>query len=179
MRTCGVAGHQLVGDGDGQGHQFRGLVDGEAEHHALVARALGFVALRAGIHADGDVRGLLLERDQDAGRVAVEAVLDFGVAGVVDGLADDIGDFDIALGGDLAGDDGQAARQQGLDGDAAFDVLAQQFVEDGVADLVGELVGVALGDGLGGKQFDVGHGVVASFSRVVKDSEQRRGYQEV
>ena len=84
----------------------------------------GLSPLAPCVDADGDVRGLLLEGDQDAGGVAVEAVLGLGVADLVDGLADDVADLDVALGGDFAGDHGQAARQQGLDGDAAAGVLA-------------------------------------------------------
>jgi len=153
-----IAGHQRVSDSDGQRHQLRGFIDGEPEHHALIARALGLVAFRARVHADGNIGGLLLERDQNAGGVAVKAVIGFGVADFVDGFADHIGDFDIPLRRDFAGDHGKAACQQGFDRDPAFDILAQQLIENSVADLVGQLVRVAFGDRLGRKQFNFGHG---------------------
>ena len=59
----GIAGGQRVSDGDGQGHQLRRFADGEPEHHALVACALGFVAFGASIDADRNIGGLLLQGD--------------------------------------------------------------------------------------------------------------------
>ena len=70
---------------------------------------------------------------------------------LVDRLAHELGDVDVGVGGDLAGDDDQAGGDQRLAGHAAVRVLGEDGVEDGVGDLVGHLVGVALGDRLGGE----------------------------
>ncbi len=68
---------------DRQRHQVGGLVAGVAEHHALVAGALQVEAVLAGlaradllarVDALGDVGALLVDRDDDAAGVAVEAV---------------------------------------------------------------------------------------------------------
>src|SRR5438046_112937 len=85
----GQAAGQLVGQRDGQGHQFGCFVAGEADHHTLVARAERLhvgVAHFAGlmfqrlVYALGDVFRLLLDRDDHAAGVGVEAVLGPGVA---------------------------------------------------------------------------------------------------
>ena len=68
-----------AGDGvrvlDGRRHELRRLVAGVAEHHALVAGA-------ARVDALADVGRLLVDRDQHAAGVAVEAHLAVGVADV-------------------------------------------------------------------------------------------------
>ena len=51
----------------GRGHQLGVLVAGVAEHHALVAGA-------AGVHAHGDVAGLLVDAGDHGAGVGVEAV---------------------------------------------------------------------------------------------------------
>ena len=146
---------ELVREHDRERHQLVGLVARVAEHHPLVARAhpvdrVGVAVLRLVRRVDAlrDVRGLVVDRDHHAARLGVEAVLRAGVADLGDGLADDRADVDVGLGRDLAGDDDEAGRDQGLAGDAPVLVVAEDGVEDGVRDLVGDLVGVSLGDGL-------------------------------
>ena len=149
-----------VGQVDRQRHQLGGVGAGEAEHEALVAGALTVqrVAgaldplLEGVVDALGDVRGLPADRDLHATGLAVEALLGVVVADLEHHAADDVHHLGVALGGDLAGDVHLAGGEQGLDGDAGPGVLAQEVVEDGVADLVGHLVGVSLGDGLRGEQ---------------------------
>ena len=50
--------------------------------------------------------------------------------------------------GNFSGDHCEAACQQGFHGDAAFDILRQQGIENGIADLIGQLIGMALRNGL-------------------------------
>ena len=47
LAHLGQAAGQLVRQRDGQWHQLRGLIAGIAEHHALIARAVGRLALPA------------------------------------------------------------------------------------------------------------------------------------
>ena len=150
---------QPVGQVDRQRHQLGGVVAGVAEHQALVAGALlvervdatGAV-LVGRVDALGDVGGLRADRDLDAAGRAVEALGGGVVADAEHGVAHDLGDLDVGLGGHLAGDVHEAGRDHRLDGDPAARVLGEHGVEDRVGDLVADLVRVPLGDGLGREQ---------------------------
>ena len=147
-------GH-AVGQPDRQRHQRVGLVAGVAEHHPLVAGALRVEQVLAalarphllrGVDALADVGALLVEGDDDAAGVAVEAEALPVVADGLDRLPGDRRDVDVLAGRHLARDDAQAGGQEGLAGHPAARVGGQDGVEDRVGDLVGDLVGMALGD---------------------------------
>ena len=104
--------HELVREHDRQRHQLVGLGAGVAEHQPLVAGAARVDALR-------DVGRLLVDRRQHGAGLGVEAELRARVADVLDRLADDLRKVDVAGRGDLAGDDGEAGRDQRFAGDAA------------------------------------------------------------
>ncbi len=149
---------ELVRERDRERHQLLGLAACVPEHHPLVARAqpverivvAGVVLHLVGdVDALGDVRRLLVDRDDDGARVRVEAEVGARVADLGDLLADELRDVDVRLGGDLAGDDHEARRDERLAGDAAVGIVLQDGVEDRVGDLVGDLVGVPLGHRLG------------------------------
>ena len=155
----GQAHRQLVGQGQGQGHQLGGLIAGIAEHHALVAGAvvqtvvlLALFHLQALVHAHGDVGGLLVDGGDDGAGVAVKAELGPVIADVPHHLAGDLGDVHIAGGGDLAHHMDQAGGHRGLAGHPGLGVLGQDGVQHRVRDLVADLVGMPLGNGLGSKQ---------------------------
>ena len=140
----------------GSGISSARLVDRVAEHHALVAGsdaielvALAVLPLERRVHALGDVARLLVERDHDPAGVGVEAELAARVADQADPLAHEAGDVEVRVGGDLAGDDDEAGRDERLAGHAAERIFAQDGVEHDVGDLVRDLVGVTLGHGLG------------------------------
>ena len=67
---------------------------------------------------------------------------------LVDRLAGDLGDLDVRVGRDLAGDDAEARGEHGLARHSGVGVFGQDRVEHRIGDLVGHLVGVALGDAL-------------------------------
>ena len=147
-----------MGEHDRQRHQLVGLVRGVAEHHPLVARSL--TVQRVGVtvlllvrvvDALRDVGRLLVDCDDDAARLGVEAELRARVADLPDPASDELRDVDIRLGGDLAGDDDEPGRDQRLAGDAPLGIGGENGVEHGVGDLVGHLVRMALGDRLGGE----------------------------
>ena len=157
---------QPVGQPDRQRHEVFGLVAGVAEHHPLVAGALGAdLVLAAGALAHlvgggdalADVGRLLVDGGDDPARVAVEAVRLPVVADGAHRLADDLGDVDVGPGGDLARHHDQAGGEQRLARHPSGGVLGQDGVEDGVGDLVGHLVGMAFGDRLRGERV-VPHG---------------------
>ena len=61
-------------------------------------------------------------------------------------------EIDVAAGGDLAGDDRQAGRDERLAGDAADGILREDGVENRIGDLVGDLVGMPFGHRLRGEE---------------------------
>ena len=154
----GQALGQLVGQRNGQRHELRRLVAGEAEHHALIARAVveravaGLLALERLVDAEGNVRALLVDVRDDGAGLAVKAVFCAVVADLAHGLAHDLRDVDVAVGRDLAHDVHDAGRDRAFAGDAAVRVLRQNGVEDRVGDLVADLVGMSLRDGFGCKE---------------------------
>ena len=158
LAHIGQALGHLVGDGDSQRHQFRRLVAGVAEHHALVAGAVVQLALALGlglvapVHAQRDVAGLLVDVGDDGAGVAVKAVLGAVVADVQHHLTGDLGDIHIAVGGDLTHDVDQAGGGAGLAGHAAIGVLLKDRVQHRVGDLVADLIGMPLGNGFRSKQ---------------------------
>ena len=116
---------------DRQRHQLGRLVGGVAEHHPLVAGAdlvdrvaVAVLHLERLVDALRDVGRLLVERDDDAAGVGVEAVLGARVADLGHRLADEPRDVDVRRRRDLAGDDDEARRDQRLAGDAAVRVVA-------------------------------------------------------
>ena len=145
-----------VGQHDRQRHPLPGFVGGVAEHHALVAGAL--LLLRAAVHAHGDVGRLPVDRGQHRAGPAVEAVTSVGVPDGLDRLADEVGDVHVGVGGDLAGHDRHAGRDQRFARHPARRIVGEDRVEHGVGDLVGDLVGMAFGDGLGGEDVTLGTG---------------------
>ena len=165
----GQALGQLVGQRDGQRHQLRRLVAGEAEHHALVARAVveravaGLLALERLVHAEGDVRALLVDVRDDGAGLAVKTVLRTVVADLAHGLAHDLRDVHVAVGRDLAHDVHDAGRDRALAGDAAVRVLRQNGVEDRVGHLVADLIGMSLCNGFGCKEM-MSHWLNSSLS---------------
>ncbi len=157
LADLGQALGEPVREPDRHGHVGRRLVAGIAEHESLVAGALEIVvvllASLAGFerveHAAGDVVGLLADGYRDAAPGAVEAVGRRVVSDAQDGLADDLRDLDVGVGGNLAGDVDQPRGGQRLHCNPGLGVFVQQGVEDRIADLVTDLVGVALRHRLG------------------------------
>ena len=147
-----------MGERDRQRHQLWRLAAGEAEHHALVARAQ--LERRGGVVADlercvdtlGDVGRLFLDRHERPAGQVVEAVVGFRVADVADGLPDDGLEVDVCRRRDLAEDHHQTCRRRGLAGNAGFRILLDDRVKDRVRDLIAHLVRMALGDRLGREQ---------------------------
>ena len=136
---------QLMRQLDRHRHQLGRLVTGEAEHHALVAGATGVDTL-------GDIRRLPVDRDDDAHRVGVEAETGMVIAGLFDGVPDDVAHLDVCIGRDLADDEGEPRGDRRLAGHPAERVFRHDGVEDRVGNLVRDLVGVAFGDRLGGEE---------------------------
>ncbi|MPN31501.1 hypothetical protein SDC9_178975 [bioreactor metagenome] len=149
---------QLLGEGQGQGHQLRRLVAGVAEHHTLIARAVGelavagLLALQGLVHAQRDVGGLFVDRSDDSAGIAVEPIFAPVIADLPDHLPGYFGNVHVAGGGDLAHHVDQSGAGRGLAGHAALGVPLHNRVQHRVGNLIADLVRVALGHGLRGKK---------------------------
>ena len=162
LADLGQAPGQPVRQRDRQGHEFRGIRAGVAEHQALVAGALagdlildgvgGRARLMGGVDALRDLGRLLADRDRDAARDAVEALVRGVVADLHDLLADELRDLHVPGGLDLAGDVYQSGGDHGLHRDPGVRVLLQHRVQDRVRDRVTDLVRMPLGHGFAGEQ---------------------------
>src|SRR3712207_6128826 len=99
-----------MGARDRKRHQLRGLVAGEADHHALVASPDAVISINQlpGADLDGmldaaqDLRALVLDCDDDAACRRVEAVQRVRVPNASNGLAHDSWDVDVGRSRDLA-----------------------------------------------------------------------------
>ena len=156
LAHLGEALREAVGQVDRQRHELSGVVAGVTEHQTLVAGALLVLGVRAtgavlegGVHALRDVGALLADGDLDATGCAVEPLGGAVVADPQDGLADNLGDFDIRLGRDLTSDVDEAGGHHRLHSDTTARVLLEHGVQDRVRDLVTDLVGVTFGDRFG------------------------------
>ena len=150
-----------MGERDGQRHELGRLVDGEAEHHPLVARAElvridALAGLERVVDALRDLGRLRLDGRDDAAGLVVESRGGIGVADVPDDITDEPLEIYVAVRRDLAEHEDGAGGRGRLARDARIRVLAQELVEDRVGHLVAELVGVALGDGLAREEHPVG-----------------------
>ena len=160
LANFGEAAPEAVGEHDGRGHQLGRFVAGIAEHEALVAGALlcslfAFGFLR--INALRDVLALLGDGFGDDDFVGVENIVVVDVADFPNGLTHDFFEIEFGVGGDFTGEHDHVAFDQCLAGHAAFFVLAEAGVEDGVGNGVANFVGVAFADRLGGKNVVRGH----------------------
>ena len=124
LADLGQPARHPVGEGDRQRHQLGRLAAGEAEHHPLVAgaeleRRRGVVAdLERRVDALRDVGRLVLDRDERAAGLVVEAVVGARVADVADRVADDRLEVDVGVGRDLAEDEHEPGRGRRLARDA-------------------------------------------------------------
>ena len=160
LADLGQFAAETVGEHDRCGHQLRCLVAGVAEHEALVAGALLgglFTSGFLGVNALRDVLALLGDRFGDDHFVGVENVVVVDVADFPDGLTHDLFEIEFGVGRDFTGQHYHVAFDQRFAGHAAFFVLAQAGVEDGVGNGVANFVGVAFADRLGGKNVVRGH----------------------
>ena len=125
-------------------HQIVVFIAGVTEHHALIARA-------AGVYAQGNVTGLLVNAGDHCAGIAVEAVESVVVSDRLHRAAHYALKIHVGFGGDFSGDHDQARGGQSFAGDAAHIVLGQAGIENGIGNLVGNLIGMAFGYRFGRK----------------------------
>ena len=144
---------------DRQRHELRGLVGGITKHHALVTGTgcllhghLTLAGLQGRVHTLSNIRGLLIQRNQDAAGCIIKTVLGTGVADILHGIADNLGNIHITAGGNLAHHVHLTRGHQCLTGYAALRVLSNDGIKDGIGNLVSHFVGMSFGNGLGSEQ---------------------------
>jgi len=139
LADFGQTTSQFVGQRDWRGHQLGRLVRRIAEHHALVACS-------PGVHSPLAMSpDCLLIVEITAQVFGVESVDSVVVADGRDDTTDQRLEVDIRARSNLAGNDDEARRSEGLAGHAAVGVLFKAGIEDGVGNLVGDFVGMAFG----------------------------------
>jgi len=148
------AGTKGGGQVVGQRHQGLGLVSGVTEHNTLVTGS--DVLQLVGIDGLGDIRGLLLNGNDDVASAVVQTLGDVIVTDVLQGLTDDLLVVDSGGGGDLTEDHNHTSLGAGLASNTGGGVLTDAGIKDSIRDLVTDLVRVTLVDGLGGKKESLG-----------------------
>ena len=131
-------------------HHLARLVAGVAEHDALVTGPL--LLLGFALDALVDVRGLFVDRRENAARIAVELVFALRVADALDHAPGHALHVDIGLRTHFARNDHESRGAERLAGDFRIGVVAQEFVENGVGNLIRDLIGVPFGHRLRCKQ---------------------------
>lgn len=94
---------ELVGKDDSQGEELRGLVGSITEHDTLVTSTELLEGLII-VKTLGDIRGLLLNGDQDVAGLVVETLLGRIIADILDGTTDDLLVVKLGLGSDFTED---------------------------------------------------------------------------
>lgn len=142
---------QLVREQESQGEQLRGLIGSIAEHDTLVTSTELLKSLLV-VKTLGDIRGLLLNGNEQVKGLVVKALGGVIVADALNGVTDDLLVVELGLGGDLTEDHDHTGLGGSLASNLGEGVLSQAGVEDGIRDLIGDLVGVTLTNGLGGEK---------------------------
>ena len=171
---------QLVGEGDGGGHELLGLAAGITEHHALVAGTdqvvlilAAFAVFHGAVNAHGDVGALTVQSGQHSAGLVVKALAGTVVTDLLDGFADDLFHRDVGGGGHFAHDHDHAGGGAGLTGHAGHGVLGQNSVQNAVGYLVAQFVGMAFGNAFRSEQSLVSHLCLPLFLYFLLFSEKK------
>ena len=128
---------------DRRRHEFRRFAAGVAEHHALIAGALVFVARR--VDSLRDVGRLAVDQAFDRRRAPMKVLL--LVADLADRVArhlDQLFAGDCGGTADFSGEHHAIGRDQRLDTAASFRLGRQKSVDDRVGNAVANFVGMPL-----------------------------------
>ncbi|PTD12828.1 hypothetical protein FCULG_00003046 [Fusarium culmorum] len=97
----------------------------------------------------GDIRGLLLDGNEQVAGLVVKTLGRVIVTDVLDGVTDNLLVVELGLGGDLTEDHDHTSLGSSLASNLGEGVLAKAGIEDGVGNLIGNLIRVTLTNGLG------------------------------
>lgn len=146
--SSGHGSVELVGEEESKGEELRGLVGGITEHDTLVTGTELLKSLLV-VETLGNVRGLLLDGDEQVAGLIVKTLGGVIVTDVLDGVTDDLLVVELGLGADLTKDHDHTGLGGSLTSNLGEGVLTKAGIEDGVGNLISNLVGVTLTNGLG------------------------------
>ena len=138
---------------DRRGHQRLGLAAGEAEHDALVARALVLLFRGVGIDAGSDVGGLLVHIELELCEVPVEPLLLVSdlAHGAPRRLLDPLPRHALRP-AHFARHDDAVGRDQCFDRDPRQRIVGEIEIDHGVGNPVAHFVGMAFRHQLAGEE---------------------------
>lgn len=139
---------ELVGEHESEGEELGGFVGGITEHDTLVTGTKLLESLLV-VETLSDIRGLLLNGNEQVQGLVVEALGGVIVTNVLDGVTDNLLVVKLGLGGDFTENHDHAGLSGSLTSNLGEGVLSQAGVEDGIGNLIGNLIGVTLTDGFG------------------------------
>ena len=142
-------------------HVLLSFVGCKTKHHTLVTCTDGIQCiiihgvlffLQCGIYAKRDILGLLIQCHDHTAGIAVKAIFCTVIADLTDGLAHDLLNVHISIGGDLAHNHNQTGGGAGLARYTAHRVFFHQRIQDCIGDCIAHFVRMSLSNGLGSKQ---------------------------
>ncbi len=119
-------------------HHTLGLISGITKHDTLVTSTNIFQLL--GIDGLGDIRGLLLDSDDDVAGSVVQTLGNIVVTDFLQGLTDDLLVVDGSRGSDLTEDHNHASLGAGLASNTGGRILTDAGIKDSIRDLVTDLI---------------------------------------
>ena len=130
--NLGQPSRQLMGKGDGIRHKLRRFVGGIAEHHSLVAGAdrvqlvlchRVLPRLQRLIDAHGNIRRLLVDRDDHAAGITVKAIFCPVITNLSDGLSHYLLNIHISMSSNLTHNHNKSGGTASLAGNSAHRIL--------------------------------------------------------
>ena len=142
-------------------HVLLGLIGCETEHHTLVTCTDGIQCvivhgvlffLQCGIHTQCNILGLLIQRYDHAAGIAVKSIFRAVITNFTYGLAHDLLNVNIRVGGNLTHDHNQAGGGAGLTCNTAHRVFFHQRIQNCIRNCIAHFIRMSLGNRLGSKQ---------------------------
>ena len=149
----GEAVTELGGQNVRQRHEFRSFIRGVAKHVTLVTRTDVFIGLGAHtVHTLTNVRGLVVQLDEHAALVTVQAGFIRDETDVAAHLAHDGFVVNLGLGRDFTENHHHVGLRRGLARNLGIRILREARIQDAVGDLIRELIRVTLVHGFGSEK---------------------------
>jgi len=147
---------ELGGQDVGQRHVLLGLVGGISEHVSLITSSDLLDGL-SDVDSGGDLRGLLLDGDEDVASLVVETLGGVIETDSLDGVTDDLLVVDDGLGSDPTQNHNHTSLGASLTSDLGFGILGEASIKDSIRDLIAELIWMSLRNGLGSEVDSLRH----------------------
>ena len=142
---------------DGIRHIFRSLIGSETEHHALVSCTdriqllvshMALSCFQCLVYAHSNIGGLLVQRHHNGTGIAIESLLGRVVTDLGHSLANDSGNINVSLGGDLTHYQYETGVGTGLTCYTAERILLHQCIQHRIRYSITDFIGMSFGYGL-------------------------------